>query len=799
MANVDKRAKILLVEDEELIGLAESRMLAASGYEVELASSGEEAVRRTLGSRFDLVLMDIGLGAGIDGGEAARRIAAAGGPPVAFLSSHGEQEAVEKTKGSGGFGFIVKGSGERVLLASVRMAIDLAAAQRRLGENEERWASLARTAPDYIVSIGRDRAIRSINRLPPGRRSEDFIGVSLADRILPEDWASLDQKIGMVFREGVVMRHVARSADFQGSVRRYEIYMGPSLVGGRVASATAVFRDVTVEAKLAMGESLSREDREAELRTAMISFDYGPLRELFRSFHDLTGVKVAIVTTDDQEYVSSDYTRACGCFHTKAESSLQACVESNAKVKELLAGGGYERGYVDYRCQNGLRDIARPLVIEGLHWATLFLGQFLYDDDEVDEAAAVARARLNNWDVDDYLAALREVPRYPRERIAGLMTFFDSLGSLVTSFAYGALKEQLLSRHAAEVSASAGEIDKRYRLLAENVGDVIWTLDPQTMSFTYISPSIAALRGFSVEEALAERIEDSMTPESLARVMAQMAELGRMIAQGDPAAGDQVVGVYEQPCKDGSTKMVEICTKAVFDGMGNLVEIAGVSRDATARLRAEDELKQALSDKDRLYAELQHRVKNSLALIVSLLSLEAGAIEDEDARAPLDEAQIRVRSIGLLYEQLYKTRSVGDLELGPYLAEVARAVVESPLGSRGLRFDADCDSFRIATDRAVPAGLLLYELTANAVKHAFPSGSGRIRLELKLEGATVRLSLSDDGIGLQPGFDLASGEGLGSLLITQLAAQLGGSVDARAGLGGAGASFTVNFPLEASP
>ena len=91
------------------------------------------------------------------------------------------------------------------------------------------------------------------------------------------------------------------------------------------------------------------------------------------------------------------------------------------------------------------------------------------------------------------------------------------------------------------------------------------------------------------------------------------------------------------------------------------------------------ELKKALSDKDRLYAELQHRVKNSLALIVSLLSLEAGSIEDEEARAPLEEAQVRVRSIALLYEQLYRTRSVGDIDLGTYLAEVARAVAESPI------------------------------------------------------------------------------------------------------------------------
>jgi two-component sensor histidine kinase len=237
-------------------------------------------------------------------------------------------------------------------------------------------------------------------------------------------------------------------------------------------------------------------------------------------------------------------------------------------------------------------------------------------------------------------------------------------------------------------------------------------------------------------------------------------------------------------------------------GYGCIVKDSGGSillasiRMALGLAAADAELKKALAEKDRLYAELQHRVKNSLALIVSLLSLKAGTIEDEELRAPIEEAQVRVRSIGLLYEQLYRTHSVDEVDLGAYLSEVARTVVESPLSPRGLRLESDCASLLIATDRAVPAGLLLYELVANSVKHAFPGrDGGKIALSLGLEGEWVELRVQDDGVGLGEGFDFAAESGLGSLLITQLAEQLGGSAEIKPGLGVSGAGFLVRFPV----
>ena len=254
--------------------------------------------------------------------------------------------------------------------------------------------------------------------------------------------------------------------------------------------------------------------------------------------------------------------------------------------------------------------------------------------------------------------------------------------------------------------------------------------------------------------------------------------------------------LYEQPCKGGGMKWVEITTRPVLDAEGGLIEVVGVSRDATARVLAEAELQNALADKDKLYKALQHRVKNSIALIVSLLSLKSDSLEDESSRAILDEAQVRVRTIGLLYEQLYRSRSIGDIDLGAYLSEVARVIVESPICRHGLRLELDCGSLPIDVDRAVSAGLLLAELVSNCAKHAFHDRrSGRIRLSLSGDATEVRLRLEDDGVGLPAGLNPSEEKSLGFILINQLAKQLGGVVEAGPGLEGRGAGFSVLFPL----
>ena len=121
-----KSKRILLVEDEAIVALLESRQLGEEGYSVTHTVSGEKAIElMNSGGEFDIILMDIDLGSGIDGTETASIILQNHEIPVLFLSSHTEREVVSKTESITSYGYVVKNSGIRVLDASIKMAFKL--------------------------------------------------------------------------------------------------------------------------------------------------------------------------------------------------------------------------------------------------------------------------------------------------------------------------------------------------------------------------------------------------------------------------------------------------------------------------------------------------------------------------------------------------------------------------------------------------------------------------------------------------------------------------------------------------
>ena len=139
---------ILLVEDQAIIAMAEADLLRAHDYDVVVAHSGEEAIRVFSETpRVDLVLMDINLGSGMDGTVTAERLLAARDLPIVFLSAYSDRKTVQRVRDITRYGYVVKNSGDFVLLSSIEMALDLFAAHARaaLGERRlQRAQTLAR-------------------------------------------------------------------------------------------------------------------------------------------------------------------------------------------------------------------------------------------------------------------------------------------------------------------------------------------------------------------------------------------------------------------------------------------------------------------------------------------------------------------------------------------------------------------------------------------------------------------------------------------------------------------------------
>lgn len=161
------------------------------------------------------------------------------------------------------------------------------------------------------------------------------------------------------------------------------------------------------------------------------------------------------------------------------------------------------------------------------------------------------------------------------------------------------LEDEVSRRHLIEIALRDSE--ERYRRLAEQSQDVIWTLDLQSMRFTYVSPAIERVRGFTPAEVMAQPFDSALTAESVARVSAMLASHLERIAAGDMSASAAMVEV-DQPHRNGGVVRSEILASFLFDGAQRPTAILGVSRDITARRAAEAQL---LSANERLRQQLE--------------------------------------------------------------------------------------------------------------------------------------------------------------------------------------------------
>ncbi len=176
---------LLLVDDEAILALNEKITLENYGFEVITANNGEKAIEavQTIPG-IDLILMDIDLGHGIDGTETAKIILAKYAIPLIFLSSHTEMEMVKKTEGITSFGYIVKGSAESVLLASIKIAFRLAEAYKKTEDQKERLRVTLRSIGDAVIATDKDGTIACMNPVAErltGWREKEARGKELAD------------------------------------------------------------------------------------------------------------------------------------------------------------------------------------------------------------------------------------------------------------------------------------------------------------------------------------------------------------------------------------------------------------------------------------------------------------------------------------------------------------------------------------------------------------------------------------------------------------------------------------------
>jgi PAS domain S-box-containing protein len=232
--------------------------------------------------------------------------------------------------------------------------------------------------------------------------------------------------------------------------------------------------------------------------------------------------------------------------------------------------------------------------------------------------------------------------------------------------------------------------------------------------------------------------------------------------------GEDFLGTFRQE-RDGATILAQAYASRIenHDGSENYRIAALV--DVVERERAQrDEFEQRIRDKDLLLKELQHRVKNNLQLVTALIRLESRNAQ-RGATVDFDRLAGRIESLALLYQALSTDAFGEEVDLGPYLSEIASAAVRTH-ALAGIQLDSKVSYCPVSVNVAMPVGLLINELLTNAFKYAFTGrDGGTIALECRrLADDEIVVVIADDGVGMPADATWPARGKLGALILQTL-------------------------------
>jgi PAS domain S-box-containing protein len=232
------------------------------------------------------------------------------------------------------------------------------------------------------------------------------------------------------------------------------------------------------------------------------------------------------------------------------------------------------------------------------------------------------------------------------------------------------------------------------------------------------------------------------------------------------------------------------------DESGKVKTALSVCIDITILKRAEAQIRASLLEKENLLREIHHRVKNNMQVVSALLILQSKKTKDRKILEMFRESEHRIKTMALIHEKLYQSRSFGTIDLAEYLSRLVQYLFRSyEERSAKVTLEMDVRDISLDIDTALPCSLIINELVSNSLKYAFPGGKGgKICIRVtKDEASGYAMEIRDNGVGLPPGLDLEKTETLGLRLVYGLVVnQLGGTIET--GTAGKGTSFIIRFP-----
>jgi PAS domain S-box-containing protein len=339
--------------------------------------------------------------------------------------------------------------------------------------------------------------------------------------------------------------------------------------------------------------------------------------------------------------------------------------------------------------------------------------------------------------------------------------------------------DDITSRRHTEEALRRSEIE--YRDTLDSLPDWIYVVDEQYK----IAMVNAALKEEFISHGIhPECIGVEIVPDFPFISSATLDEIKSVFTTG-------ILSVCEQKIElKGKTLYAEITRVPILKD-GKVVKVILMIRDRSKEKEIEELKQRSAEQKEVLLREIHHRVKNNLAIVISLLNFQLKNNTNEDLARMILDIKMRIRSMALIHEHLYRSENLDHIPLATYIDSLSYMIMTAFSGHR-INLVRHLDPLDVSIETALPIGLIINELLTNAFKYAFPGGAhGEIQLTLeKLDDQMCALVVEDNGVGLPETSSMDSEKSLGLYIVRLLVEQLDGTVNI---VRNNGTSFQIRF------
>ena len=340
--------------------------------------------------------------------------------------------------------------------------------------------------------------------------------------------------------------------------------------------------------------------------------------------------------------------------------------------------------------------------------------------------------------------------------------------------------------------------EREKKVLLDSLNELVIFVNPQ-LNIIWANKAALECMKLNLQRAVGISLRD--VPE-IGGLLSDYLQLGQIFTTGNKRSG-------EFTARDGRVWSIQAIPVTEKDG--KIIGVLEMCRDITEKKKAEQLRKK----------EINHRIKNNLQIVSSLLDLQAEKFSDRKVIEAFKESESRILSMSLIHQELYESGKLDSLDFSSYLRKLIADLLKSYDTETGkIRVKLDISSVFLGVDTAVSLGIIINELFTNSIKYAFPAGTGgEIEISLvreksteevvgkdisgrmlpenpqKLSGASenYKLMYADNGRGFPEGLDFRNSETLGLQLVNALVDQIDGSLDLERGKG---ATFVIKFKNE---